>query len=210
MSSYAPLLCAMIAFSPAACGSSADAVLLTDPISGETSVMAPISNDLRFLREEEKLARDVYITLGEHWDLPVFMNIASAEQVHMDRVKILLDAYGIPDPVVDNSVAVFNDPSLASLFDDLVAQGMTSMTDALSVGATVEDLDIKDIADMMERTDDVDVLATYGALMCGSRNHMRAFVSQLELRGVDYEAQYISQAQLKDIITASRERCGRQ
>ena len=210
MSSYTPLLWTLIAVSPAACGTGADSALLTDPVAGEASVAAPISNDLRFLREEEKLARDVYITLGEHWDLPIFMNIASSEQVHTDRVKTLLDAYGIPDPVIDDRVGEFTDSGLAALYEDLVARGKASLTDALTVGATVEDLDIKDIAEMMERTDDADVLTVYAALMCGSRNHMRAFVSQLQSNGVEYEAQYISQAQLTEIITTSRERCGRQ
>jgi hypothetical protein len=182
---------------------------LTDPPTGEASITAAISNDLRFLREEEKLARDVYITLGEHWDLPIFANIASSEQVHTDRVKTLLEAYGISDPVTDDRVGVFSDSTLAALFDELVAKGSASEADALAVGATVEDLDISDIAEMMERTDDADVLTVYSALMCGSRNHMRAFVSQLDLRGVDYEAQYISEAQLNDIITTATERCGR-
>jgi hypothetical protein len=205
-----PLFWALIAVSPAACGTAADSALLTDPVVGEAAVAARISNDLRFLREEEKLARDVYITLGEHWDLPIFMNIASSEQVHTDRVKTLLDAYGIPDPVADDRVGVFDDSRLASLYEELVTQGKTSLTDALVVGATVEDLDIKDIADMMERTEEADVLTVYAALMCGSRNHMRAFVAQLESRGVEYEAQYITQAELTEIITTSRERCGRQ
>ncbi len=209
MSNYAPLLWALIAVSPAACGTGTDTALLTDPVVGEASIAAGISNDLRFLREEEKLARDVYITLGEHWDLPIFFNIASSEQVHTDRVKALLDDFGIPDPVADERVGVFDDSKLASLYEELVAQGTVSLTDALVVGATVEDLDIKDIAEMMERTDDADVLTVYSALMCGSRNHMRAFVSQLQSRGVEYEAQYISQQQLNDIITTSRERCGR-
>jgi hypothetical protein len=183
---------------------------LTDPVVGEASIAAPISNDLRFLREEEKLARDVYITLGERWGLPIFMNIASSEQVHTDRVKVLLDAYGIPDPVAEDRVGAFNDSTLASLYNELVAKGMRSLTEALTVGATVEDLDINDIAEMMERTDDIDVLEMYAALMCGSRNHMRAFVSQLQSRGVEYEAKYISRGQLNEIITTSRERCGRQ
>jgi len=175
----------------------------------ETAVTAQVASDLRFLREEEKLARDVYIELGERWGLPVFLNISRSEQVHMDRVKYLLDANEITDPVVDDRVGIFTDSSLASLFAELIALGETSELDALTVGATVEDLDIKDIAEMIERTDDADVLTMYESLICGSRNHMRAFVSQLEMRDVGYDAQYISQADVNDIITTSRERCGR-
>ena len=31
---------------------------------------------LAYLREEEKLARDVYLTLADTWQLPIFANIA--------------------------------------------------------------------------------------------------------------------------------------
>ena len=209
MSNYSPLVWAILAFSPAACDTSSNGAQLTDPLAGETAVTAQVSNDLPFLREEEKLARDVYIELGERWGVPVFLNIARSEQVHMDRVKDLLNANGISDPIVDDRVGVFTDSSLASLFAELVALGKTSETNALTVGATVEDLDIKDIAEMIERTDDPDVLAMYESLMCGSRNHMRAFVSQLEMRDVGYDAQYIPQAEVNDIVSSSRERCGR-
>ncbi|MGI9258025.1 MAG: DUF2202 domain-containing protein, partial [Gammaproteobacteria bacterium] len=33
-----------------------------------------------FMREEEKLARDVYLALGEQWGMNVFDNISSSEQ----------------------------------------------------------------------------------------------------------------------------------
>jgi len=49
---------------------------------------------LILMREEEKLARDVYTTLGEKWDLNIFINIAGSEQTHTDAVKYLLDRYG--------------------------------------------------------------------------------------------------------------------
>ncbi len=209
MSHYAPLAWAILVLAPPACGTGPDTAQLTDPLVDETAVTAQVASDLRFLREEEKLARDVYIELGERWGLPVFLNISRSEQVHMDRVKYLLDANEITDPVVDDRVGIFTDSSLASLFAELIALGETSELDALTVGATVEDLDIKDIAEMIERTDDADVLTMYESLICGSRNHMRAFVSQLEMRDVGYDAQYISQADVNDIITTSRERCGR-
>jgi hypothetical protein len=209
MFTHVPLVSAIVVLAFTACGTTSDAGILTEPMTGETAVSAPVSNDLRFLREEEKLARDVYITLGDEWGLPVFTNISSSEQYHMDRVKVLLDANGVADPIVSDNVGTFTDSYLGGLFDDLVRLGMASEVGALTVGATIEDLDINDIAEMIERANDPDVLAMYTSLMCGSRNHMRAFMSQLELRGVGYEAQYISESELNDIISTSREQCGR-
>jgi hypothetical protein len=53
------------------------------------------------MREEEKLARDVYLELYKTWDLPVFYNIAQSEQTHMDAVKTLIEKYNLKDPITD-------------------------------------------------------------------------------------------------------------
>ncbi|MCB0067131.1 MAG: DUF2202 domain-containing protein [Caldilineaceae bacterium] len=47
---------------------------------------------LLFMREEEKLAHDVYVTLGDLWGLPVFDNIASSETKHTEEIRDLLAA----------------------------------------------------------------------------------------------------------------------
>ena len=44
---------------------------------------------LMYMREEEKLARDVYATLYEKWGTRIFNNIRVSEQRHMDAVKAL-------------------------------------------------------------------------------------------------------------------------
>ena len=46
-----------------------------------------------FMREEEKLARDVYLALAERWDMNVFSNIARSEQTHMDSVLTLIELF---------------------------------------------------------------------------------------------------------------------
>ena len=45
---------------------------------------------LQYMREEEKLARDVYTLLGDRYDVRVFDNIARAESRHMAAIKRLL------------------------------------------------------------------------------------------------------------------------
>ena len=57
---------------------------------------------LYLMREEEKLAHDVYQALYARWNLPVFQNIAASEQRHTDRIKMLLDRYGLKDPIIVN------------------------------------------------------------------------------------------------------------
>ncbi len=118
---------------------------------GASGVISPA--DMAFLREEEKLARDVYITLHDRWGLPIFDQIAVSEQLHTDSVRALLDRHDLYDPVLDDNVGVFTDPFLASLYDQLVNLGLTSEIDALVVGATIEDLDILDITEKLEHND---------------------------------------------------------
>ncbi len=158
------------------------------------------------MREEEKLARDVYTTLYSQWQLPVFAKISQGEQQHMDAVKLLLDKYDRPDPVTDNSTGVFTDPEMQTLYNTLVEQGGQSAIEALKVGATIEDLDISDLYYLLEQTDNTDIKTVYQNLAKGSRNHLRAFTGQLIQRGITYEAQYLTQQQLDDIITSPRER----
>ena len=62
---------------------------------------------LLYMREEEKLARDVYLTMYVKWKTHVFSNIADSEQMHTLAVKSLLDAYGLYDPAENIYVCVF-------------------------------------------------------------------------------------------------------
>ncbi|MDM8541568.1 DUF2202 domain-containing protein [Desulfococcaceae bacterium HSG9] len=158
------------------------------------------------MREEEKLARDVYLTLYETWNVGIFANISRAEQRHMDAVKILLDKYGIDDPMTDPAQGVFTSIEMQGLYDSLVEKGRQSLTDALYVGATIEDLDIKDLYDFLEQTDNSDIKTVYQNLAKGSRNHLRAFVSQLSANGVEYEAQYLPPVDVDEIVNSPHER----
>jgi hypothetical protein len=96
---------------------------------------------LIYMREEEKLARDVYLALYEQWGMPVFQNIAGSEQAHMDSVLMLLDQYELADPAAGKGAGEFTNPLFQSLYEQLAAQGGLSQADALKVGATIEELD---------------------------------------------------------------------
>ena len=59
---------------PAAQASAAEAD--TPPAVSATSPAAAEVEALQYMREEEKLARDVYLALYEEWQLPIFQTIA--------------------------------------------------------------------------------------------------------------------------------------
>ncbi|WP_129410066.1 DUF2202 domain-containing protein [Marinitoga lauensis] len=155
------------------------------------------------MREEEKLARDVYLTLYDTWGIQTFYNIAQSEQTHMNAVKTILDKYEIEDPITDYTVGVFKNEELQKLYYDLVAEGNKSAIDALKVGATIEDLDIYDLDKLLEETDNQDIKLVYENLRQGSENHMRAFVGILDRYNATYSPQYISMDEFEDILNNS-------
>lgn len=177
--------------------------MLAELEGGELSTAE--AEGLVWMREEEKLARDVYSALYETWNMPIFENIARSEQQHMDSIKLLLDRYQLEDPAAVDNVGSFEDPELQMLYDQLVAQGRESLSAALTVGATIEDLDIKDLQEEIAHSDNDDIRILYQNLMKGSRNHIRSFLRQLEREGGVYEATYISADYLEQILSLNRE-----
>ena len=177
----------------AAAGSSYGVPAMAAPGGGGGGGLVPLSADeetgLLFMREEEKLARDSYITLGGLWGLPVFANISGSEQTHMDAVKTMLDKYGVPDPVaIEPNVGRYVDQELQDLYDDLMDLGDESAMAALFVGGAIEETDMVDIQHWIDLSGHDDVIGVYESLLCGSRNHLRAFVGQIENRGEVYVA----------------------
>lgn len=152
------------------------------------------------MREEEKLARDVYLALHKTWGLRIFANIAASEQKHTDALANLLARHGIADPVVDDTPGVLVEEELGELYKALVASGTESLANALIVGATVEDLDIADLEIAIAETDRPDLRRVYTNLLRGSENHLRAFVAWLAQQNQTYTPQFISQARFDEII----------
>ncbi len=161
---------------------------------------------LVFMREEEKLAHDVYVVLNGFWQQNIFENISISESTHAQAVLLLLERYAIPDPVGANPMGVFTDASLQGLYDVLVARGSASLIDALMVGAEVEEIDLIDLEDRLaEVSENDDIVMVYENLMKGSRNHLRAFVRALDRQNVIYQPQYLSQAVYDGIINSPTE-----
>lgn len=163
---------------------------------------------LAFMREEEKLARDVYLNLYERWNIPVFSNIARSEQRHMDAVLCLIERYGLEDPAAEQPAGAFQNSTLQGLYNSLMEQGAESLEAALTVGATIEDVDILDLQQNIENlaVDNDDILAVFKNLAKGSRNHLRAFTRELEKLGGTYEVQYISAEEYDVILSTGPER----
>lgn len=182
------------------------------PGKGKNNTVQTVSNissleatSLKFMREEEKLARDVYITLYAVWGTPIFKNISDSEQSHTTAVASLLDKYGIEDPVTDDTVGSYTDPAFTELFNALVAYGSESFENALKVGTEIEELDIADLNEQLSIIKQDDIIDTYNNLLKGSRNHLRSFYSLVLDAGFEYTPTHITQEEFDAIVNSDYE-----
>jgi hypothetical protein len=162
---------------------------------------------LKFMREEEKLAHDVYTKLYEIHGQNVFNNISNSEQTHTDAIGELLKAYGIEDPYT-SEVGVFVNDELKTIYDALIAQGDDNLVEGIKVGATVEELDIKDIQEAIDNNiTQSQIITIYESLMKGSRNHLRSFIKNLNNQdsSIVFTPQYITQEKFDEIINSDME-----
>lgn len=171
-------------------GPALDLSLATLPI--ETLSVAEQAS-LTFMREEEKLAHDVYARMDAIWtaNTRVFGNIAKSESTHTEAVRQLLLRYGLSDAAAPLAAGVFQNAALQGLYTQLVATGNASLVDALKVGAAVEEIDIVDLNTAMQNVNNQDIRLVYTNLLKGSRNHLRSFVRLLQNQGVTYVPQYM-------------------
>lgn len=192
--------------SPGASGMSFTPVTLDTLDEAETE-------HLLFMREEERLARDLYLGFDAIHNQPPFEYIAVSERNHMDAIKGIMDRYGLEDPSDPDDTGVYASTALELLHADLAAQGALSYEDALLVGALVEEVDIVDLQDAIDDTANADVLTLYDNLMRGSRNHLRVFVGELKRLDADYDhyapqSDGLSQEEINAILSSPMERGG--
>lgn len=199
----------------AACGGGDDPTATADSTSASaatTSVVGLSADEiagLMFMREEEKLAHDVYVALYQKWGHNVFYQISLSEAEHTDAIRRLIEAHGLEDPAASNPPGVFENDELQALYDTLVAMGQPSLIDALKVGCLIEEKDIQDINDKKALViDEPDIVQVYDHLLCGSRNHLRAFNDVLIGMGVLYVPTVITQEEWNAIANATAETCG--
>ncbi len=188
----------LMAFTPAPMGTIASTgVAFSTPPSVDIQTTTVLSDaeiaSLLLMREEEKLAHDVYIYLYEKWNLNTFENIAASEQTHTDEIKTLLDAYGLADPAAGKAAGVFTNPEMQKLYDSLIQQGSKSLSDAIKVGGAIEEIDILDLRKAASSITREDIKIVFTNLENGSENHLSAFAGTLERQtGETYQPQYMT------------------
>ncbi len=174
------------------------------PLAATSSLSVDESAGLTFMREEEKLAHDVYVTFYQQYGLSIFNNIANSEATHMASVKTLLDRYGLNDPAAGNGVGEFENANLQALYDQLIAQGSQSLSAALKVGAAIEEIDILDLKARLAAATHSDIQQVYTSLLNGSYNHLRAFANTLKTQTNEaYQPHYLDATTYQTILAGT-------
>lgn len=160
---------------------------------------------LLFMLEEEKLARDTYDYLDDLWSVNQFANIKNSEQTHMNAVEDLLIQYNVEYNILP--AGEFANQDLQNFYDQFLIDGAISQANALQIGATIEDLDIVDLQVRLDATSNTAIILVFESLQCGSRNHLRSFISSIENNGSTYLPQFLTQQNYNSILSESHEQC---
>lgn len=174
-------------------------------VAGENLTSDELSLLLK-MKDEEKLAKDVYAVLYPKWQSPVFSRIGDAESNHLDAVIRLLTFYSKDASV--GQPGEFASTEYKNLYDKLIARGSVNLTEAFKVGALIEEMDIKDLEDALQIVTNANVKIVFENLQKGSRNHLRAFNRQLSAIGESYTPIYLSSSEYNTIVSSPNERGG--
>ena len=181
---------------------------------------------LLFMRAEEKLAHDVYVKLGDEFPDFAFTNIENSETNHTNAMIDALEEYGLDDPNEHDEIGEFADENFGDYFTEKYGElsileseePVDRLLEALKNGAKIEEIDMHDIVKCpdvivetdngiyecgMNYTDEKLLLNRFDNLLEGSKNHLRAFVRQIESNFPDqapYQAQYLTQEEVDEIL----------
>lgn len=153
---------------------------------------------LMLMREEEKMAKDVYTYFYSQFNYRIFNNISKSETVHSEAVLRVINYYKLTDPTT-NVAGTFSDAHMQELYTKFTTEAKT-VEDALKTGAFIEEYDIADLKKLIAETDNTYIKRVYTNLKGGSENHLRAFTRMLKFKGIVYVPQILSEEEYLSII----------
>ena len=153
---------------------------------------------LLFIWEEEKAARDLYNGLYEKNNMTIFLDLVRSESSHMDQARAVMEKHGLAVP--PDEPGRFQNQTLQEIHDQLLAEGLQSDQDALTVAAVFEEISIVDLEKELSASQAEDVRTVYEGLLAGSRKHLRSYVSDLKDQGIEYQPRYLEGEEFQKIV----------
>lgn len=162
------------------------------------------SDEIEFLyavREDEKLARDIYNSFYSLYASKPMSNIAKAEENHIAAVERLFYFYSINYPAVGEA-GVFADATRQSYYNELISKG-TTLLDAYKAAAYLEEKDIADYEAVLPSITNPNIKLVIEHLIKGSINHFKATLRQIDALGGEYQAAVLSQERYTEIVNSN-------
>jgi len=162
------------------------------------------ANEIEFLyavREDEKLARDVYNYFFEKYELRTFSNISKAEVTHITAVERLFYFYSINYPAV-GPAGQFNDSARKEYYDNLVNKGVTAL-EAFKSTTYLEEKDIADYTSVLKDVQNPNIKVVIENLIKGSMNHLKSSYRQVIALGGTYTPAFLTQEKFDEIINSN-------
>lgn len=153
---------------------------------------------LLFIWEEERVARDLYASLYDKNNLTIFLDLVRSESSHMDQARAVMEKHGLAVP--PDEPGIFQNQTLQEMHDQLLAEGLQSDQDALTVAAVFEEISIVDLEKELSASQANDVRTVYEGLLAGSRKHLRSYVSDLKDQGIEYQPRYLEGEEFQEIV----------
>ena len=177
--------------------------LLFNPLKIYSQLTDAEVNGILSLREEEKVAYDVYTVMFEKYESKVFKNIAENEKEHMNKIKELIDQFNLTDPIAGtiDQKGVFSNKKMQTMYDEMILGGNYGLLDALRAAARFEETDIVDLRKYLSSASDQSVINVYLNLESGSQDHLRSLVKYIEDEGISYKPSYLSKEDFDKIMS---------
>ncbi len=137
----------------------------------------------------EKLAHDLYRALGGD-DRLLLTRIGQVERLHLGALEALYRRYELEDGVASRAPGAFGDADLEAVYRRLLQEAVTD-AGALEAAGEVEELEILALEQLLDITDDEDIRYTAGALLAGSRNHLRLLADAMEDGGAPFRPRHL-------------------
>ena len=137
--------------------------------------------DLVLLVKIEKLAYDVYSTLGQTYTTPPILgNITEAENRHWKVLQNLFVKYGETDPTLDEygvdlTTGLYNDADMEVAYQEYIDYGVVSLLQAMETGALIEQLELDKLNSALGNTTLPDLTTIYNNFLSADGTHLTAF-----------------------------------
>ncbi len=176
-------------------------LLISFNLFGQMPTNQVEKDGILWLSESTKLSKDIYYEIHRLWNVNIFKSIEYLENNDMKAVAEILKDYNISNPNKDTTLGIYTSPYISNLFTDFSGKYDNSEYEALRIAATLEDLMISDLNELLQSSTNTDFIKIFTELRYSAISHIRAVNKYMKKKyKVEYQAQFLSPVELKEIL----------